>query len=102
MRQKILDAFALDPTIRDVDMGNFDTGNFVNYTRTYPAGAFNVYTRAAFGATAGAATLGVITNGWGTTSQSNSILGSFTLANTAVGNPTPGSPCVILRAISSV
>ena len=89
MRQKILDAFALDPTIRDVDMGNFDgpgsasgLPNWVNYTRTFPGGSYNIYTRAAFGATAGDATLSMVTNGWGTSSQSNVALGTFTLANT--------------------
>ena len=88
MRQKIVDAFALDPTVRDVDMGFFDgpgTGaglpNWVNYTRTYPSGPFNVYARAAFGGTGGAATLSQVTNGWGTGSQGTLLLGTFNLPN---------------------
>lgn len=89
MRQKVLDALALDNSIREVDVGNFDgpgvasgLPNWLNYTRTYPAGAFNVYTRVAYGATAGGSTLSQVTNGWGTASQSNLVLGTFTLPNT--------------------
>ncbi|HWF18854.1 MAG TPA: hypothetical protein VG754_06275 [Verrucomicrobiae bacterium] len=89
MRQKIRDAYALDPTIRDVDMGHFDgpgtasgLPNWVNYTRTFPAGAFNVYTRVAFGGTSGGAILSQVTNNWGTGSPGLLQLGTFSLPNT--------------------
>src|SRR5262249_46066574 len=59
MRQKVLDAIALDPTVREVNVGFFDGGpgtpgtdlpNWMNYTRTFPTGPFNVYVRVASGA----------------------------------------------------
>ncbi|MDB6112448.1 MAG: hypothetical protein JWR69_4198, partial [Pedosphaera sp.] len=89
MRQKVLDAYALDNTIRDVDVGFFDgpgaasgLPNWLNYTRTCPTGAFNVYARVAFGgATAGGLTLSQVTNGWGTSSQALAPMGTFTFGN---------------------
>ncbi len=83
MRQKVLDALALNSAIRDVDVGNFDSGNWVNYTRTFPAGAFNVYARAAFGAgNVGGSALAEVTSGQGTPSQTTNGLGTFTIPNT--------------------
>ena len=86
-RQKVRDAFALDPTIREVNVGYFDYGtgsglpNWMNYTRTYPTGTFNIYLRVADGAAALAASLDVVTNGWGTGAQTTTNLGTFTEAN---------------------
>ncbi len=92
MRQKVLNALALDPTIREVDMGYFDGSatpgaglpNWVNYTRTYPTGTFNVFIRAANGNANSVigSTLSVVTNGWGTTSQITTNLGTFAFNNT--------------------
>src|SRR6267378_5287145 len=91
MRQKVLDALALDPTIRDVNVGFFDGGagvlgtglpNWMNYTRTYPTGPFNVYTRVAFGGGASSSTLYTVTSGVGTTIQTTNQLGTFTFPNT--------------------
>jgi hypothetical protein len=82
MRQKVLDALALNPAIRDVDLGFFDGGNWQNYTRTYPSGIYNVYGRLAAGADGRSATLGIVTSGWGTTTQTTNTLGTFTFANT--------------------
>ncbi|MGC3957359.1 MAG: carbohydrate-binding protein [Verrucomicrobiota bacterium] len=82
MRKKILDALALDSRIRDVNVGNFDNNNWMNYTRTWPSGDYNVYTRAAFGGTTGNATLEEVTSGVGTPVQTTNTLGSFTLPNT--------------------
>jgi len=89
MRQKILSAYNQTNIIRDVDLGNFDFGasttpglpNWVNYTRTYPQGLYNVYLRAAMGNASGLATLSQITSGWGTFNQTSNVLGTFTLAN---------------------
>ncbi len=56
MRQKVLDAYAETNIARDVNVGYFDGGtgsglpNWMNYTRTYPAGAYNAYLRVADGA----------------------------------------------------
>ncbi len=82
LREKVSDAIALNPAVRDVDVGYFDTGNWMNYTRTYPSGVFNVYTRAAFGGGTGNATLEQVTSGVGTPVQTTNTLGSFTLPNT--------------------
>jgi hypothetical protein len=82
MRQKILDALALDDRIRDVDVGNFDSGDWINFTRTYPTGPFNVYTRAAFGGGTGNSTLDYVTSGNGTPVQTTTNLGSFNIPNT--------------------
>lgn len=82
MRSKVLAALALDDRIRDVDVGNFDSGNWINFTRTYPAGAFNVYTRVAHGGGTGNSTLDLVTSGAGTPVQTTSNLGSFTIPNT--------------------
>lgn len=83
MRQKILDALAINDRIRDVDVGNFDNNNWMNYTRTFPTGTFNVYTRAAYGGAAvGGSTLEEVTSGVGTPVQTTNTLGGFTLPNT--------------------
>ena len=88
MRQKILDAFALDPNIRDVNVGFFDGGtgadlpNWMNYTRTFPTGPFNVYTRAASGGGNLSSTLALVTSGVGTPTQTTTNLGTFNFGNT--------------------
>ncbi len=94
MRQNVRDALAKDPNFRDVDLGYFDgpatsggspvfgTPNWVNYTHTYPTGAFNIYVRAAFGGSSGGSTLSQVTSGWGTPTQTTTNLGIFPLSNT--------------------
>lgn len=65
-------------TYVDYDVGYFASGEWVNYTRTYPAGTYNIFLRAAEGnATATTPTLSLVTNGWGTTNQGLALLGSF-------------------------
>jgi Carbohydrate binding module (family 6) len=87
MRQKVLNAYALDSSVRDINVGFFDGGtgsglpNWMNYTRTYPTGLFNLYVRVAFGGGAGASTLAQVTSGWGTPVQTITNLGTFTLNN---------------------
>jgi len=58
-------------------------GEWENYTRTYPTGAFNVYARLARGA-GGNATMGMsrVTGGWGSATQTTSSLGSFSMGFT--------------------
>jgi len=73
MRQKVLDAFALDPNVREVNVGFFDGGtgadqpNWMDYTRTFPTGPFNVYTRVASGGGTLNSFLSMVTSGVGTT-----------------------------------
>ena len=75
--------FAPGSGATNYDVGFTATGEWENYTRTYPTGTWNVYLRAARG-TAGTATMtfGRVTNGWGTASQDLDTLGSFSLGNT--------------------
>lgn len=88
MRQKVLNAFALDPNIREVNVGYFDGGagadlpNWMNYTRTFPTGPFNIYVRAASGGGIIGSTLSQVTSGVGTESQTTTNLGTFTFNNT--------------------
>ncbi len=89
MRQKVLDALALDSAIREVDVTYFfggtgaDLPNWMNYTRTYPAGVFYVYLRTANGASGTLSdTLSQVTSGFGATNQTTTDLGTFTSANT--------------------
>ena len=44
----------------DYDVGYTETGEWLNYTRSYPAGTYNVYLRAARGT--GGSPSGVLTN----------------------------------------
>jgi hypothetical protein len=64
--------------IPDYMVGSFNTSNWVNYTRTYPAGAYNIYARVANG-NGGSADfyLSEITSGEGTTNQTATQLGDF-------------------------
>ncbi len=85
MRDKVLAALALNAegneSIREVDLSSFATGEWINYTRTYPTGFFNVYLRAAASAAVNA-TLSTVTGGWGTTVQTSNALGSFSYGST--------------------
>ncbi len=84
MRDKVLAALALnaegDESIREVDMTSFSTNDWVNYTRTYPTGYFNLYLRAA-GSGVVSNILSQVTSGWGTSSQTSNVLGSFSFTN---------------------
>jgi len=88
MRQKVLDAFAVTNAARDVNVGYFDGGagsglpNWMNYTRTFPTGNYNVYLRAADGGGALNAVLDLVNGGWGTSSQTTTNIGTFGIANT--------------------
>jgi hypothetical protein len=88
-RQKVLDAYNVTNIANEVNIGYFDGGttgsgvpNWMNYTRTYPAGNYNVFLRAANGGAGSAAdSLDLVTDGWGTTSQTLTNLGTFTYPN---------------------
>jgi hypothetical protein len=68
-----------DPNIGPFAIGWFDAGDWLNYTRHYPAGSYYVYGRMAggYGSFSGT-TLGILTTGYGTATQTTSLLGSFT------------------------
>jgi len=68
-----------DPYICEFNIGYFYATNWLNYTRTYPTGNFNVWGRLAAGAgnAFSGCTLSVVTNGVGTSNQMTSVLGTF-------------------------
>jgi hypothetical protein len=67
----------------DYTVGYFSGGSWLNYTRHYPAGSYNVYGRLAAGnGNATSVTLSKVTGGWGTTSQTTNFLGTFNVAST--------------------
>ncbi|MEJ0088796.1 MAG: hypothetical protein WDM80_03450 [Limisphaerales bacterium] len=61
----------------DYDVGNFNGGDFGNYTRNYPAGKYLAYGRLAGGNGVATAYLDKVTGGWGTTSQTLKRLGTW-------------------------
>jgi hypothetical protein len=62
----------------DYDIGWTGSGNWANYTRTYPAGVYNVYARAASpNGQADGVSLSWVTSGLGTTNQTTTPLGIF-------------------------
>ena len=82
-RQNFLTAQATDPAIKDYAISYFDTGEWVNYTRNFPAGKYNVYARLASG-NSGVSTmyLDKVISGQGTPAQTTSPLGSFKYTGT--------------------
>ncbi len=88
MRQKVLDAFAVTNIAREVNVGYFDGGtgsglpNWMNYTRTYPSGNYNVYLRVADGGGSLADSFDVETSGLGSYPTTTTNLGTFSFANT--------------------
>jgi len=67
----------------DYNVGWYDGGEWDNYTRAYPSGLYNVYLRGANGSGGnGGATLGTVTSGVGTSTQTITNLGTFTVTPT--------------------
>ena len=61
----------------DYSIGSFGGGSFANFTRTYPAGSYYVVGRFAEGAGVTEATIGKVTSGFGTSSQTVQTYGTF-------------------------
>lgn len=80
LRQNYLDAQiqSTNPFIADYDVCFWATNAWLNYTRTFPTGSFHLYARLSAGNGAFNLQCGQVTNGWGTTAQSNQYLGTFT------------------------
>jgi hypothetical protein len=81
-RKKFVDAQAIDPFINDYKIGWFNPGEWANYTRSFPAGTYNVYARLAGGAGAATLTLSKVTDGQGTPTQTTTNLGRFSFTGT--------------------
>ncbi|HWV99274.1 MAG TPA: hypothetical protein VNZ64_06215 [Candidatus Acidoferrum sp.] len=68
----------------DLDVGYWNGGQWLNYTRTFPTNNYNVYGRLAGGnGPFNNTTLKLVTAGRGTTTQTTQLLGSFADANAA-------------------
>ena len=76
-RQNFLTAQLTDPNIKDYCIGYFDTGEWVNYTRNFPAGKYNIYARLASDSGNSTVSLSKVTSGQGTPTQTTTELGSF-------------------------
>ncbi len=79
LRQKYLDAqfAASDKGIVDYDISHLGATGWINYTRTFPTGNFNVYARLSAGNGAFNLQFAQVTNGAGTSVQSSNVLGNF-------------------------
>lgn len=67
-----------DVESNDYAIGSFGPGSWANYTRNYPAGTYNVWERYAEGQQNSHTTLSTLTSGYGTSTQTTSLLGTFT------------------------
>ena len=76
-RDKYVQAQLTDPAVADYKTGWFDGDEWLNFTRTYPSGKYNIYLRAAGGAGAAKVDLSRVTSGLGTSNQTVSALGTF-------------------------
>jgi hypothetical protein len=68
--------FASDQFANDYNLIYFGGGDWVNFTRDYPNGHFNIYVRTA-GLNAYTMNFGRVISGWGTTNQAVQPLGQF-------------------------
>jgi autotransporter-associated beta strand protein len=77
---------ASSPGLQDYDVGFNSGGNWGNYTRTFPAGTYNIYMRGADGISgvSDSASMSVVTRGQATTNQTTTELGTFSVP--ATGN----------------
>lgn len=87
----------------DYIIGFYENGEWGNYTRHYPAGYYNVYLRVATGnGSTTTADLQRVISGYGTTSQTTTNLGTFTILSKGWGtyewvqlNDISGQPAVV-------
>ena len=69
---------------QDIDIGYWNGGQWVNYTRTFPTNTYYVYGRLAGGnGPFNNTTMKLVTAGMGTTTQTTQLLGSFADASAA-------------------
>jgi hypothetical protein len=73
-----------NPGVFDYNIGFLGPGFWQQYTRTWPAGTYNVYARVASGANIGTLYISwsQVIAGWGTTNQVMKHIGSFALPST--------------------
>ena len=68
-------------TFSDFNLGCWDPGQWVNYTRIFPTNTYNVYGRLASGGAYSGLSLSLVTNGVGTSNQLTRLLGTFSDPN---------------------
>ena len=68
-------------TAWDYDVGWWNPNEWMNYTRTYPSGTFNIYARLAGGGPFSGGTMSLVTSGRGTSNQVLQVLGHLSDAN---------------------
>jgi len=74
----------LDANICEFNIGYFYATNWLNYTRTYPAGSYNIWGRLASGnGSFSGCALSLVTGGVGTSNQTTQVLGTFSDASPA-------------------
>ncbi len=67
----------------DYNIGFTTAGNWGNYTRSFPSGTYNIYMRSASpGSTSDSASMSLVTGGRDTSSQTTSLMGTFSAVNT--------------------
>ena len=64
-------------------MGFWSSSDWENYTKTFPAGKYNVYGRLSAGAGAATVRMDQVTSGQGTSTQTTTNLGTFSLTGTS-------------------
>lgn len=83
-RQKFINAATNDPGVVDHIVGNWASAEWQNYTKTFPAGQYNIYGRLS---SSGAATItfAKVISGWGTSSQMLTTVGFFNFNTGNIG-----------------
>jgi hypothetical protein len=65
----------------DFNLGFWDPGQWVNYTRTFPTNTYNIYGRLASAGAYSGLSLSLVTGGVGTATQTTRLLGTFSDPN---------------------
>jgi hypothetical protein len=83
-RQRFLDLIAAgDSNVVDHVVGNWASADWQNYTKTFPAGNYNIYGRLSAGAGSATVRLDKVTSGQGTPTQTTAPIGTFTATGTS-------------------
>ena len=83
-RQKFIDAAVGDPGVVDHIVGNWASAEWQNYTKTFPAGQYNIYGRLSSSAAA-TIVFAQVTSGQGTVNQTTTNLGTFNFNSGGTG-----------------
>src|ERR1039458_5711849 len=83
-RQKFIDAAVGDSGVVDHIVGNWATAEWQNYTKTFPAGKYNIYGRLSSSAAATIVFVQV-TSGQGTVNQTTTNVGTFNFNSGGIG-----------------